>query len=242
MEASIVIPKLEELLHSDRAYYIDYDTRIDRHQQRVMEISVYIAEMMGLSKERIDDLKIAARFHDYGKRFWHPAMLHKKKEVLDPYEAYLIKTHAAASVILIDSKLDHVRLGRINKEVVSLLNESYQNIFDIIKYHHENYDGSGNPYGLNKDQVPLEAQIMRVADSYDAMRSPRLYRSIKNQMMAHQRAVSELVIGMGTEFNPHIVRLFLEIPAGKLQRLYEHVSEITEEKQREKYGRVMIPN
>jgi len=238
MKASIVIPRLEELLHSDRAYYIDY-SRVDRHQQRVMDISVYIAEIMGLPEEQIDDLKISARFHDYGKRIWHPSMLHRKGEVLEKFEVNLIKTHAVVSVILIDNKLDYVKLPEINKEIISILNGSYHNVFDMIKYHHENYDGSGNPHGLNKDFIPLEAQIMRVADSYDAMRSPRLYRSPENQLMVHERAVNELINGAGTEFNPDVVKAFLQIPRDKLEMLYSDVSEITKEKQIKKYGKIV---
>lgn len=240
MQASIVIPKLEELLHSDRAYYIDY-SRVDRHQKRVMDISVYIAEIMGLPEEQIDDLKIAGRFHDYGKRIWHPGMIHRKGKRLEPFDVNLIKTHAVASVILIDNKLDYVELHEINKEIRYILNGSYQNIFDMIKCHHENYDGSGNPHGLNKDFIPLEAQIIRVADSYDAMRSPRLYRSPENQLMAHERAVKELINGIGTEFNPYAVIAFLQITRDKLEGLYSDVSEITKEKQVKKYGKIINP-
>jgi HD-GYP domain-containing protein (c-di-GMP phosphodiesterase class II) len=243
MEASIVIPKLEELLHSERAFYLDY-SRVDRHQKRVMEISVYIAEIMGLSKEQIDNLRIAARFHDYGKRVWHHEMIHKKREHMDSFELYLVNMHSVASVALIDSELDHVKLEIIDREVIALLNGNYQTIFSMIEDHHENCDGSGHPHGLTASMISLEAQIMRVADSYDSMRSPRLYRSTKNQLMTHEKAAQELADNIGHEFSAEVVKTFLLIPRDKLERLYSGVSRLTKEKQERMYRdtSIVIPN
>jgi HD-GYP domain-containing protein (c-di-GMP phosphodiesterase class II) len=77
-----------------------------------------------------------------------------------------------------------------------------------IQYHHERYDGNGYPAGLKGDNIPLDARIMAVADSYDAMTSLRPYRPGK---FTHEQAVEELKRCAGAQFDPKIVEVFVSI-------------------------------
>ena len=78
---------------------------------------------------------------------------------------------------------------------------------DIIRHHHERWDGSGYPDGLVGEAIPLGARIIAVADVYDAMTSDRPYR----RALSHEVAVSELVRGSGTQFDATVVEAFLEL-------------------------------
>ena len=78
---------------------------------------------------------------------------------------------------------------------------------DIIKFHHERYDGKGYPMGLGGDQIPLEAYILSAADAYDAMTSNRPYR----EAMAPARAAEILIKNSGTQFHPTVVNAFTKV-------------------------------
>lgn len=76
---------------------------------------------------------------------------------------------------------------------------------EIIRYHHERYDGNGYPYGLRGTEIPLLARIVAVADAYEAMTSHRPYR----RALPVEIAVEEIVKGAGTQFDPEVVEAFL---------------------------------
>jgi HD-GYP domain-containing protein (c-di-GMP phosphodiesterase class II) len=78
---------------------------------------------------------------------------------------------------------------------------------DLIRHHHERFDGSGYPDGLRADEIPLPARIFAVADSFDAMTSDRPYRGA----MRVERALAEIGGGAGTQFDPDIVRVFVRM-------------------------------
>jgi HD-GYP domain-containing protein (c-di-GMP phosphodiesterase class II) len=86
--------------------------------------------------------------------------------------------------------------------------ESLSGCLAAIQYHHERYDGNGYPAGLKGDNIPLDARIMGVADSYDAMTSLRPYRQGK---MTHEQAVEELKRCAGMQFDPKIVEVFVSL-------------------------------
>lgn len=77
----------------------------------------------------------------------------------------------------------------------------------VIRHHHEWFDGSGYPEGLRGDQIPLAARVFAVADSFDAMTSDRPYRPA----MRLERALQEIVGGAGTQFDPEVVKVFLDV-------------------------------
>ena len=76
---------------------------------------------------------------------------------------------------------------------------------DLIRHHHERFDGDGYPDGLKAEQIPLTARVFSVADSFDAMTSDRPYRGA----MSIDRALSEIEVGAGTQFDPEVVRVFV---------------------------------
>jgi HD-GYP domain-containing protein (c-di-GMP phosphodiesterase class II) len=226
-----VVPRLEEMIDLDHAFYVDY-SRVRRHQKRVTKITRYLAEIMGLSEREAEILEIASRLHDYGKRIWTPEMIFKKKEKLDEYGMHLIKTHSVASANLIKNDLEVY-----DRYVAYVFNKYYSEVFKIIECHHENWDGSGYPFGLAGEEIPKLSRIIRVADAYDAMRSPRIYRSIDYQLMTHKETVKKIEDKSGIEFDPMAVAAFMKIPKEMLEKIHEDVTQIPKERLREIYGK-----
>jgi HD-GYP domain-containing protein (c-di-GMP phosphodiesterase class II) len=127
----------------------------------------------------------AARVHDLGKVGSRDGSL-KKPGDLSAEERQEIEQHAA-----------------IGAEIVSRL-EAYSQSVDTIRYHHERWDGSGYPDGLEGERIPLGARIIAVADAFDAMTSDRVYRAA----LPVDVAFAELAKGRGTQFDPQIVDVF----------------------------------
>lgn len=125
------------------------------HQRRVAEISCELAEALGLSKERIVGLRIAALLHDVGKIIV-PAEILNKPGPLSMTEMALVKVQAG-----------HDILKKINFPWP---------VAEIVLQHHERLDGSGYPRGLKGDAIMLESRILGVADVVEAMASHRPYR------------------------------------------------------------------
>jgi HD-GYP domain-containing protein (c-di-GMP phosphodiesterase class II) len=127
------------------------------HQRRVSQIACTIGREMGLSEERLRDLRMAGRLHDLGK-FAIPSSLLSRPGNLNPLEFALIKTHPQVANNIL--------------EPVTLLG----NAAKIILQHHERMNGSGYPQGLKGEEILLEARILGVADVLEAMCSHRPYR------------------------------------------------------------------
>lgn len=152
------------------------------HTQRVAKYSVLIAKQMAYSQDKEDELYKACMLHDIGKISTPDSILLKPGK-LSELEFEIIKEHVVASYDIL-------------KEI-----DIYQDIANIVKYHHEKHDGSGYPYGLKGDEIPLSSQIMIVADAFDAMTTNRIYKSRKNI----KSALQELQDLSGKQFNPKIV-------------------------------------
>lgn len=127
------------------------------HSRRVAEISVAISTEMEMPKERIRKLELASLLHDIGK-IGTPESILRKPGMLQPDEYEKIKEHPAKG-----------------EEILSMIAE-FKEIVSWIRHHHEWYDGHGYPDSLVEEQIPLEARILAVADSFDAMTSDRPYR------------------------------------------------------------------
>jgi len=164
----------------------DYYTR--GHSDRVSFYAVRIAQEMGKSEEEIEKMRIAGLFHDIGK-IRIPDMILRKEGKLTDEEYSEIKKHPVYGRELLSS--------------VSF----FQNILDIIAFHHEWYNGKGYPEGRAGDQIPEEARIISVADAFDAMTSKRTYRDSFTLDYARR----ELQNGRGTQFDPQIADVFLKI-------------------------------
>ena len=158
------------------------------HANRVEKFAVDLAKAYHLPFESIQNLKTASILHDIGKIGIHDSILNKASR-LTQEEYQEIMRHPAIGAEII-SKVD-------------FLND----ITTIVKHHHERYDGKGYPDGLAGDEIPIEAAILTIADSYDAMTSDRPYR----RAMLPEEALSELEKNAGTQFHPGLVKMFVSI-------------------------------
>ncbi|MCX5679224.1 MAG: HD domain-containing protein [Candidatus Omnitrophica bacterium] len=158
------------------------------HSERVAGYAADIGRAMGLSEERVGVLKKAAEIHDIGKLVIHENLLNKKEKLTNE-EWLAIREHPVLG-------------GEILKP--ALLDDE---TMSVVRSHHERYDGTGYPDQLVGDKINLLAQIISVADAYDAMTSPRSYRGI----ISKDKALEELKKGSGTQFNPEAVRKFIEV-------------------------------
>jgi len=127
------------------------------HSRRVAELSVAISTELGLPKDRVRKLELASLLHDIGK-IGTPESILRKPGMLKPEEYEKIKEHPAKG-----------------EEILSMIAE-FKEIVTWIRHHHEWYDGKGYPDRIAAEQIPIEARILAVADSYDAMTSDRPYR------------------------------------------------------------------
>ncbi len=157
------------------------------HSERVMSYSIQIGNAMCLDLERIKILKIAALLHDIGKVEIAESILNKR-EKLNDYEFAVLRRHPIYSANML--------------EPLSYIN----GLVEIVRAHHERYDGEGYPDKLNGMDIPLESRILAVADSYDAMLSNRPYR----KGLGIEGAKQELRNCSGTQFDPDIVEIFLK--------------------------------
>ena len=177
------------------------------HSDRVSAYSVLIGEKLGLSDEDIKTLRIGGLFHDIGKIGIPDSILLKESKLSDD-EYSQIKNHPAIGAhILQDATI-------------------FKDILPIVKHHHERYDGNGYPGRLKGEDIPYFARIAAVADSFDAMTSKRSYRNA----LPIDVVKSEFRNCSGTQFDPEIAKVFLEI----LDNDYEKIKEIQKQYSTEK--------
>ncbi|RMG61587.1 MAG: HD domain-containing protein, partial [Deltaproteobacteria bacterium] len=158
------------------------------HSRRVSNLAVRIARKMGLPEPDVETLRLAANLHDIGKISVPEEILNKPGK-LDEDEWLYVRRHTL--------------IGDEVLRPLKFLDEARE----IIKYHHERYDGSGYPEGLKGEEIPLLTRIMTVADAYDAMSSVRAYR----KPLAPEEVRDELLKNAGKQFDPKVVRALIEI-------------------------------
>ncbi len=156
------------------------------HSQRVSEISVAIARELGLAQESINRIELAGRVHDIGKIGVRESVLNKPAQLTEE-EFQHVKYHPETGEHILNPIVE-------DKEILQ-----------IVRHHHEHYDGTGYPDGLSGDEIPLGARILMVADSYDAMTSERPYRGA----MDAETACAKLEQAKNTQFDPEVVGAFL---------------------------------
>jgi len=175
------------LLHASR--HIDNQiSDAGRHSSRVAFWVRMLAIEMGVSPRDTRTFHWAALLHDIGKLGVPDAVL-SKAGPLDDQEWSLIKLHPTIGASMVRS------MNGISR------------IAPIVMSHQEKYDGSGYPYGLKAEKIPLGGRILAVADAYDAMTNDRVYRKARN----HSDAVYELKTLSGTHFDPHVVGSFIRL-------------------------------
>jgi HD-GYP domain-containing protein (c-di-GMP phosphodiesterase class II) len=157
------------------------------HTKRVMDYSLAIGRMMGLSKKEIENLKLSAILHDIGKIGIRDDVL-LKNDKLTPDEFKKIMMHTVFGAEI----LNHIR--------------QLKNVVPGVKYHHEKYDGSGYPDGLDSNSIPIIARIIAVTDTFDAMTTDRPYR----KGLSFDTAFEELKKYGGTQFDPDVVNAFFK--------------------------------
>ena len=161
------------------------------HSDNVTKYALLIANKMGLSQKEIIDITQAAMLHDIGKIGIKDSILSKPGK-LNEEEWREMRQHSEKGAKIL-SPLHMISVS------------------EIVTHHHERYDGKGYPEGLKGDEIPLGAQILCVADSFDAMVTERPYRDKETKRLTIDEAVEELVKNKGTQFNPKIVDTFIEI-------------------------------
>ena len=159
------------------------------HSENVAKYAVSIAEELRLPAHEIELIRDACELHDLGKIGVEDTILSKPSS-LTPQEWEQIKRHPQTGAQIL--------------EPLTFLGE----VIDLVKQHHEHYDGSGYPEGRKGDDIVLGARIIHVADAYEAMRSPRSYRPIP---LSKEEAILEIKKNNGTQFDPKIVEAFLEV-------------------------------
>lgn len=158
------------------------------HANRVEKFAVELAEAYHLPFESVQNIKTASILHDIGKIGINDSILNKATR-LSQEEFHEIMRHPSIGADII-SKVDFLK-----------------DITTIVKHHHERFDGKGYPDGLHGDEIPIEAAILTIADSYDAMTSDRPYRKALTQ----EEAFEELKKNAGTQFHPQLVETFISL-------------------------------
>ena len=152
------------------------------HSSRVADLTYDIAKYMGLKGKLLEDIHLAAHLHDIGKMGIPDIILNKKGKLL-PHEWACIQRHPEMGYrILCKSK-------------------ALRRIAEIVRYHHERWDGKGYPEGLKTNMIPLGSRIIAVADTIDAMTSDRPYR----KAMSWESCLEEVILNKGIQFDPIVV-------------------------------------
>jgi HD-GYP domain-containing protein (c-di-GMP phosphodiesterase class II) len=159
------------------------------HSRRVSQLSCAVAAVLQLDSKEIERIRVGAMLHDIGKIGISDTLLQKSGR-LTSEEFEIVKEHPI--------------FGRRILEGV----QGFQPYLGAVELHHENWDGTGYPKGLKGDETPIDARIIHVADAYDAMTTNRSYR----RGMTHKKALSILVKYAGTQFDPRIVDIFVNLP------------------------------
>jgi putative nucleotidyltransferase with HDIG domain len=170
----------------------DFYTR--GHSNRVAEYAELCSKEIGLKKDEIEFVQMAAHLHDIGK-VGIPDSILKKEEKLTEEEYKIIKKH---------SELGYRILKNIN---------GFDRFAVVVKHHHERWDGNGYPDNLKGEEIPLISRILSVADAFDAITSNRVYRS----GLSLEIGVSELLKNSWLQFDGDVVNAFIKgINNGKI--------------------------
>jgi len=157
------------------------------HSQKVSAYSVMIAQAMGLSQADIEEIRLAGLLHDIGKVGIPEAILNKSGP-LDASEWETMKTHTDLGARILEPLRPMIRIR------------------EMVRHHHEFYDGSGYPRRLEGEQIPHGARVIAVADAYDTITSERTYKKARTP----EDAFAELERCAANQFDPEIVRVFVE--------------------------------
>lgn len=165
------------------------------HTERVTRYSLEVARALKISKTELEILRYSAEVHDVGK-ISIPDFILNKPGRLTPAEKAIIELHPVK--------------GQEMLEPLEFLRPA----MSVVRHHHERYDGTGYPDGLEKEKIPFMARIIACADAFDAMTSERPYRSRK---LSVEEALAEIKNNSGSQFDPHIAHSFIQIIRSKIR-------------------------
>ncbi|WP_434304707.1 HD domain-containing phosphohydrolase [Clostridium botulinum] len=161
--------------------------REEEHSHRVSMLCQDMGHALGLTESETEELKTIGLLHDIGKIAIEENILNKREELTED-EWQEIKRHP-----------------EIGYRILNTVNDMLE-IAEYVLYHHERWDGKGYPKGLKGEEIPLQSRIITIVDAYDAMTSQRSYRNA----LREEIAIEELKINSGTQFDPELVRIFIE--------------------------------
>jgi diguanylate cyclase (GGDEF)-like protein len=166
-----------------------HDRETSDHAQRIVRLAEATARMLGRSDEELHLIRLAAQLNDIGKIGIPETILHKPGPLTEEEWAVMSRHPEIGRQVLVQAGGVFVLLSR------------------IVGAHQERWDGSGYPYGLAKEAIPLGSRILAVVDAYDAMTSQRPYR----EALPEAEARAELQRCAGSQFDPQVVGAFLRI-------------------------------
>jgi hypothetical protein len=168
------------------------DRLSEGHTERVVRMTIELAKRLDVPEPHLVHIERGAMLHDVGK-IGVPDEILKKPDALTDQEWEAMRKHPLLAGLLVSK--------------VGFLEPS----LPILLYHHERYDGTGYPFGLSGDSIPLEARIFAVVDAYEAMTQDRPYR----EALPHHEAMDEIREYNGTQFDPDVVAVFEELMASR---------------------------
>lgn len=171
------------------------------HSRRVMVLSSLIAQRMGMDRMYTRLIEQGALLHDSGK-VGIPRDILDKPAGLSNDEYKIIKRHPVISCALIQNFT------------------TLKDVAPLARFHHERYDGAGYPDSLDKEQIPIGARVIAVADTYDAITSDRAYR----KALPDNYARHEIRKYMGKMFDPEVVDAFLDVPEHEIKLAFDLVT------------------
>ncbi len=175
------------------------------HSETVSKLAIQLGQKMNLPSNELENLRAAALLHDIGK-LGMPDKILKKKGPLQLDEWRYVENHP-----------------KIGSQILEKV-QQLSSVVPTVRHHHERFDGHGYPAGLSGKDIPLLARIVAVADAYDAMVSDRNYR----KALTPEQALEEIVRCSGTQFDPEIVEVFVNLMREQLGKQTD--SEISEER------------